>query len=236
MSKIKLISLTALTLTFFVQESVARKNQVFCDVNNAKFHNTDVVKTPVLKVQTADIFLVKKNADDTFSTFIGKKNYAPFDWNLPGGKCTSSTTSPQAIAGVELAHDTAGHVTVNKWILDKAPTLYSPKASKAIFFVRDDRLTSEILKEGTHHSLGHWHKGFGPREMSEFKEIDLRHFMAKLQDYSKIVNAQQNDPKKLAIEAKDGTKFEFSASTSLALADKYDLLRNLLTQISGSQF
>ena len=237
MSKFYAITFAAVSVMLVGQNAKANHNGVLCDVNNTKFQSTDVVKSPIVKVKEADIFLIRKNEDGSFSTFIGNEKYPAIGWDFPGGKCTSSHMSPQATAKQELGHDTAGHVTVNRWILEKAPTLYSPKANKAIFLVRDDRLTTDLLKDGAnHHSLEHWHKGFGPRELSEIKEVDLRHFMAKLQDYSKVVNAQQNDPKKLELDAKDGTHFEFSSETSLALADKYDLLRNLLTQISGSQF
>lgn len=236
MSAIKLLSVTCFAALLFAQQAECRKNPVLCDANIPKLHDMNVVKTPDLKVQTADIFLVKKNTDGSVSTFIGKKNYAPYNWNLPGGRCTSSNMSPIDLAKAELSRDTGGHVSVDKWVLEKAPALYSPKAQKAIFFIRDDRLSASVLKEGSHHAIGMWHKGFGHREMDEFKEVDLRDFMKKLQDYSKLVSAQQNDPKKLTIVAKDNTIFQFSAATSLALADKYDLLRNLLTQITGDQF
>jgi hypothetical protein len=236
MSSIKSLSLACLAAMLFTQQAECRKNPMLCDTNIPQLHDMGVVKSADLKVQTADIFLVKLNTDGSVSTFIGKKNYAPFAWNLPGGKCTSASASPIDVAKRELSHDTGGHVSVNKWTLEKAPTLYSPKAHKAIFFIRDDRLTASTLNEGSHHAIGSFHKGFGHREMDEFKEVDLRDFMAKLQDYSKLVSAQQNEPKKLTIVAKDNTRFEFSASTALALADKYDLLRNLLTQITEKQF
>jgi hypothetical protein len=236
MSSIKLLSLTCFAAFLFAQQAECRKNPMLCDANIPQLHDTGVVKSADLKVQTADVFLVKKNADGSVSTFIGKKNYAPFAWNLPGGKCTSSSTSPIDVAKAELSHDTGGRVSVNKWILAKAPTLYSPKAHKVIFFVRDDRLTAGALKEGSRHAISAFHKGFGHRDINDYKEVDLHDFMARLQDYSKLVSAQQNEPKKLTIVSKDNTSFEFSASTSLALADKYDLLRNLLTQITEKQF